>query len=156
MIPIISRFRWLRCRHSWRSSSCRRVPKYSARLRNGWCHVPEQYSLCRVVLHSRVRVHVRYASIVFRPDQIAENLQKQGGFIPGVRQRQHRNICVGDEPPAPFNALPWCHRGSAEYRSGHYRQSNAHRRQPDHHRRFIVIDIVKQVQSQLSMRSYDV
>ena len=26
-----------------------------------------------------------YAFIVFKPDQLAENLQKQGGFIPGVR-----------------------------------------------------------------------
>lgn len=26
-----------------------------------------------------------YASVVFKPDQVAENLQKQGGFIPGVR-----------------------------------------------------------------------
>lgn len=26
-----------------------------------------------------------YTSIVFKPDQIADNLQKQGGFIPGVR-----------------------------------------------------------------------
>ena len=26
-----------------------------------------------------------YTSVVFKPDQIAENLQKQGGFIPGVR-----------------------------------------------------------------------
>lgn len=26
-----------------------------------------------------------YAAIIFRPDQVAENLQKQGGFIPGVR-----------------------------------------------------------------------
>ncbi len=26
-----------------------------------------------------------YASIVFQPNQVAENLQKQGGFIPGVR-----------------------------------------------------------------------
>lgn len=26
-----------------------------------------------------------YASIVFKPDNIAENLQKQGGFIPGIR-----------------------------------------------------------------------
>lgn len=26
-----------------------------------------------------------YTSIIFKPDQIAENLQKQGGFIPGVR-----------------------------------------------------------------------
>lgn len=26
-----------------------------------------------------------YTSIVFKPDQISENLQKQGGFIPGIR-----------------------------------------------------------------------
>ena len=26
-----------------------------------------------------------YTAIVFRPSQIAENLQKQGGFIPGIR-----------------------------------------------------------------------
>lgn len=26
-----------------------------------------------------------YTALVFRPDQIAENLQKQGGFIPGIR-----------------------------------------------------------------------
>lgn len=30
-----------------------------------------------------------YTSIVFRPDQIAENLQKQGGFIPGIRPGEH-------------------------------------------------------------------
>jgi preprotein translocase subunit SecY len=26
-----------------------------------------------------------YTSVVFKPEQIAENLQKQGGFIPGIR-----------------------------------------------------------------------
>ncbi len=26
-----------------------------------------------------------YTSIIFKPDQIAENLQKQGGFVPGIR-----------------------------------------------------------------------
>jgi preprotein translocase subunit SecY len=26
-----------------------------------------------------------YTAIIFRPDQVAENLQKQGGFIPGIR-----------------------------------------------------------------------
>ncbi len=29
-----------------------------------------------------------YTSVVFKPDQIAENLQKQGGFIPGIRPGQ--------------------------------------------------------------------
>lgn len=26
-----------------------------------------------------------YASVIFRPEQVAENLQKQGGFVPGLR-----------------------------------------------------------------------
>lgn len=26
-----------------------------------------------------------YSAVVFKPDQVAENLQKQGGFIPGIR-----------------------------------------------------------------------
>jgi preprotein translocase subunit SecY len=30
-----------------------------------------------------------YTAIVFHPDQIAENLQKQGGFIPGIRPGNH-------------------------------------------------------------------
>lgn len=30
-----------------------------------------------------------YTSIVFQPQQIAENLQKQGGFVPGIRPGQH-------------------------------------------------------------------
>lgn len=29
-----------------------------------------------------------YTAVVFKPDQIAENLQKQGGFIPGIRPGQ--------------------------------------------------------------------
>lgn len=30
-----------------------------------------------------------YTEIIFHPDQIAENLQKQGGFIPGIRPGRH-------------------------------------------------------------------
>jgi len=30
-----------------------------------------------------------YTYIVFHPEQIAENLQKQGGFIPGIRPGSH-------------------------------------------------------------------
>lgn len=29
-----------------------------------------------------------YASVVFQPDRVAENLQKQGGFVPGIRPGQ--------------------------------------------------------------------
>ena len=30
-----------------------------------------------------------YASVIFHPEKIAENLQKQGGFIPGIRPGKH-------------------------------------------------------------------
>ncbi|MDD5749206.1 MAG: preprotein translocase subunit SecY [Patescibacteria group bacterium] len=30
-----------------------------------------------------------YTSVIFKPDQIAENLQKQGGFVPGIRPGSH-------------------------------------------------------------------
>lgn len=30
-----------------------------------------------------------YTAVIFHPDQIAENLQKQGGFIPGIRPGRH-------------------------------------------------------------------
>ncbi len=30
-----------------------------------------------------------YTSVVFKPEQIAENIQKQGGFIPGIRPGKH-------------------------------------------------------------------
>ena len=30
-----------------------------------------------------------YTSVIFHPEQIAENLQKQGGFIPGIRPGRH-------------------------------------------------------------------
>lgn len=30
-----------------------------------------------------------YTAVIFHPDQIAENLQKQGGFVPGIRPGRH-------------------------------------------------------------------
>ncbi|MDR3162972.1 MAG: preprotein translocase subunit SecY [Helicobacteraceae bacterium] len=37
-----------------------------------------------------------YTSIVFNPKDIAENLKKQGGFIPGVRPGQHSSEYLGE------------------------------------------------------------
>ncbi len=36
-----------------------------------------------------------YTEVVFKPDQIAENLQKQGGFIPGIRPGRHTEEYLG-------------------------------------------------------------
>ncbi|MDR3347775.1 MAG: preprotein translocase subunit SecY [Helicobacteraceae bacterium] len=58
-----------------------------------------------------------YASIVFNPKDIAENLKKQGGFIPGVRPGQHsseylseiasRLTLTGAIYLAIISTLPW-------------------------------------------------
>lgn len=36
-----------------------------------------------------------YTSVIFKPTQIAENLQKQGGFIPGIRPGRHTSDYLG-------------------------------------------------------------
>jgi len=36
-----------------------------------------------------------YTSVIFHPEQIAENLQKQGGFIPGIRPGKHTSDYLG-------------------------------------------------------------
>jgi len=36
-----------------------------------------------------------YTSVVFHPQQIAENLQKQGGFVPGIRPGRHTAEYIG-------------------------------------------------------------
>jgi preprotein translocase subunit SecY len=36
-----------------------------------------------------------YTSIIFKPQQVAENLQKQGGFVPGIRPGRHTADYLG-------------------------------------------------------------
>jgi preprotein translocase subunit SecY len=36
-----------------------------------------------------------YTAVIFHPDQISENLQKQGGFIPGIRPGRHTAEYLG-------------------------------------------------------------
>lgn len=37
-----------------------------------------------------------YTEVIFHPNQIAENLQKQGGFIPGIRPGRHTSEYLGN------------------------------------------------------------
>jgi len=101
-----------------------------------------------------------YTEVIFHPDRIAENLQKQGGFIPGIRPGNqtsiylskitHRIVFFGALFLASIAVMPLILR----YFSGV---------------QFlaiggtsllivvsVVIEIVKQVQAQLSMREYEV
>lgn len=36
-----------------------------------------------------------YTSVIFHPDQVAENIQKQGGFIPGIRPGKQTAVYLG-------------------------------------------------------------
>jgi len=101
-----------------------------------------------------------YASIVFRPEQISENLQKQGGFIPGVRPGEqttkylqwvmNRLLLSGAFFLATIAVLPNVVQGFTGNQSLAIGGSSIIIVVS------VVIDIVKQVQSQLTMRAYDV
>lgn len=101
-----------------------------------------------------------YSSIVFRPDQVAENLQKQGGFIPGVRPGTptaryiqwvvNRVLLAGAVFLASIAVLPVIMKeitGNPNLLVGGSSVIIVVS---------VIIDMVKQTEAQLSMRSYDV
>ncbi|MEI7620769.1 MAG: preprotein translocase subunit SecY [Candidatus Falkowbacteria bacterium] len=100
-----------------------------------------------------------YTEIVFHPDQIAENLQKQGGFIPGIRPGRHtaeylgntthKIILVGALFLGLIAVLPLVMR----YFTGI--QSLAIGGTSLLIVVSVVIDTVKQIKSQMTMREYD-
>ncbi len=100
-----------------------------------------------------------YTEIVFHPDQIAENLQKQGGFIPGIRPGRHtaeylghtthKIILVGALFLGLIAVLPLVMR----YFTGI--QSLAIGGTSLLIVVSVVIDTVKQIRAQMSMRDYD-
>lgn len=101
-----------------------------------------------------------YASIVFRPENVAENLQKQGGFVPGIRPGVqtanyfqwvvNRLLLTGALFLGIIAVLPIFVQqatGNANFIIGGASILIVVS---------VVIDIIKQVESQLTMRSYDV
>ncbi len=101
-----------------------------------------------------------YASIVFRPEQVAENLQKQGGFIPGVRPGEqttkylgwvvNRLLLSGAVFLGIIAILPIIVQAITGNQNLVVGGSSVIIVVS------VVVDIVKQVQSQLTMRSYDI
>lgn len=100
-----------------------------------------------------------YSSIVFRPEQVAENLQKQGGFIPGIRPGEptatylqgvvDRINLAGALFLGAIAVLPIVARlagGSQQLAVGGTSLLIVVS---------VVIETVKQVESQLTMRQYD-
>ncbi len=100
-----------------------------------------------------------YTEVIFHPTQIAENLQKQGGFIPGIRPGRHTSeylantthkiIFVGALFLATIALLPLIMR----YFTG--MQSLAIGGTSLLIVVSVVIETVKQVESQLTMREYE-
>jgi len=100
-----------------------------------------------------------YTEIIFQPQNVAENLQKQGGFIPGIRpgpqtaeylsNTTHKIILVGALFLGIIAVLPLI----MKYFTGI--QSLAIGGTSLLIVVAVVIDTVKQVQSQLTMREYD-
>ncbi|MCD4761905.1 preprotein translocase subunit SecY, partial [bacterium] len=100
-----------------------------------------------------------YTEVIFHPNQIAENLQKQGGFIPGIRPGKHTSdylantthkiILVGALFLGTIAILPLIMR----YFTGI--QALAIGGTSLLIVVAVVIDIVKQIESQLTMREYE-
>ncbi len=100
-----------------------------------------------------------YTEIVFHPDQISENLQKQGGFIPGIRPGKHtqeylantthRIILVGALFLGIIAVLPLV----VQYFSG--LQSLSIGGTSLLIVVSVVIETVKQIEAQMTMREYD-
>lgn len=100
-----------------------------------------------------------YTEVIFHPTQIAENLQKQGGFIPGIRPGKHTSdylagtthkiILVGALFLGLIAILPLVMR----YFTGI--QSLAVGGTSLLIVVSVVIETIKQIESQLTMREYD-
>ena len=100
-----------------------------------------------------------YTEVIFHPAQIAENLQKQGGFIPGIRPGKntsdylssttHKIILVGALFLGLIAVLPLIMRYFTGINSLSVGGTNLLIVVS------VVIETVKQIESQLTMREYD-
>lgn len=100
-----------------------------------------------------------YTEVIFHPDQISENLQKQGGFIPGIRPGRptaeylsyttHKIILVGALFLGAIAILPLFMRALTGMQSLAIGGTSLLIVVA------VVIETVKQIESQLTMRDYD-
>jgi len=101
-----------------------------------------------------------YTEVIFHPDRISENLQKQGAFIPGIRPGIHTRdylanttykiILVGALFLGLIAVLPLCLRyytGTQQLAIGGTSILIVVS---------VVIDMVKQIEAQLTMREYEI
>jgi preprotein translocase subunit SecY len=100
-----------------------------------------------------------YTEVIFHPDQIAENLQKQGAFIPGIRPGLHTQeylsnttykiIFIGALFLGLIAVLPLIVKGFTGMSSLAIGGTSILIVVA------VVIDMVKQIEAQLTMREYE-
>jgi preprotein translocase subunit SecY len=100
-----------------------------------------------------------YTEVIFHPDQISENLQKQGGFIPGIRPGKHTTeylsnttykiILIGALFLAIIAVLPLAVKAFTGIQSLAIGGTSILIVVS------VVIETVKQIQAQMTMREYD-
>ena len=100
-----------------------------------------------------------YTEVIFHPDQISENLQKQGGFIPGIRPGKHTTdylanttykiILIGALFLAIIAVLPLVVKAFTGIQALAIGGTSILIVVS------VVIETVKQIQAQLTMREYD-
>jgi preprotein translocase subunit SecY len=100
-----------------------------------------------------------YTEVVFHPDQVAENLQKQGGFIPGIRPGQqtshylsnvlHKITLAGALFLGVIAILPLIMRSATGMQSLAIGGTSLLIVVS------VVIEMVKQIEAQMTMRQYD-
>jgi len=100
-----------------------------------------------------------YTEVIFHPDQISENLQKQGGFIPGIRPGKHTTdylsnttykiILIGALFLAVIAVLPLAVKAFTGIQALAIGGTSILIVVS------VVIETVKQIQAQLTMREYD-
>jgi preprotein translocase subunit SecY len=101
-----------------------------------------------------------YTSVVFKPDEISENLQKQGGFVPGLRPGTQTSqflkfvitritlfgaIFLGIVAVLPFLLQAWTHIQTLVISGTGVLILVS-----------VVIETMKQVRAQIAMRSYEI
>jgi len=100
-----------------------------------------------------------YTEVIFHPEQISENLQKQGGFIPGIRPGKHTSdylsnttykiILIGALFLAVIAVMPLVVKAFTGIQSLAIGGTSILIVVS------VVIEMVKQIQAQLTMREYD-
>ena len=124
---------------------------------------PQGIPYIAVLLPADVGFTYFYTAFTFKPDETADQLRKNGGFIPGIRPGAPTRdyLAEGRVPHQPGR----CHLPGASWRSRRsscrpsFPGSVVRRLRPGRHgapdRGLVVVETMKQLEAQLMMRNYE-